>query len=72
VQFHAGGQKRNQTVRTTKTRTAALLPLTTLFAINLTVGEALIVAKAESIATIMNAMVSIMKMTSIIPAHHLA
>jgi hypothetical protein len=49
-----------------------LLPLTTLFAINLTVGEALIVAKAESIATIMNAMVSIMKMTSIIPAHHLA
>ena len=65
--FYAGGQKRNQAVSTTETRAAALLPLTVLLAMPLTVGEALVVATAASVATITNAMADIKKITSIIP-----
>jgi hypothetical protein len=65
-QFYTGDQKKNQTVSATVARKAAALPLTTLLAVTLTVGEALVVAKAASVATITNAMVSANKMTSII------
>jgi hypothetical protein len=67
MQFYAGGQKRNQAVSTTETRAAALLPLTVLLAMPLTVGEALVVATAASVATITNAMAIIGKIMSIIP-----
>jgi hypothetical protein len=66
-QFYVGGQKKNQAISATETRAAAKLPLTTLLAIPLTVREPLVVATAASVATITNAMVSIKKMTSIIP-----
>ena len=62
-----GGQKKKKTVSATVTRKAAALPLTNLLAATLTVGEALVVARAASVATITNAMVSTKKMTSIIP-----
>ena len=65
----AGGQQRNQTANTTDIRTAAALPLTTLSAIALTVGEALVVASAASVAEITNAMAVSRKVTSIIPVH---
>jgi hypothetical protein len=65
--FYTGGQKKNQKVSATDTRKAAALPLTTLLAITLTVGEALVVAKAAIVAAITNAMLSTKKMTSIIP-----
>ena len=65
----AGGQQRNQTANTTDIRTAAALPLTTLSAIALTVGEALVVASAASVAEITNAMAMSRKVTSIIPVH---
>ena len=65
----AGGQQRNQTANTTDITTAAALPLTTLSAITLTVGEALVVASAASVAAITNAMAMSRKVTSIIPVH---
>ena len=43
---------------------AAALPLTTLLAITLTVGEALVVATAASVATITNARASSRQITS--------
>src|SRR4029077_9276522 len=66
-QLYTGGQKKNQTVSATDTRKAAALQLTSLLAITLTDGEVLVVARAASVATITNAMVSTKKMTSIIP-----
>jgi hypothetical protein len=66
-QFYTGGQRRNQAVSATETRAAALLPLTTALAMPLTFREALVVATAASVATIMNAMAVIGKITSIIP-----
>ena len=69
VQFYTGGQTKNQAVSTTETRAAALLPLTTLSAMQLTVREALIVATAASVATITNATAIIRKIRSIIPVH---
>jgi hypothetical protein len=67
MKYYAGGQKRNQAVSTTETRAAALLPLTVLLAMPLTVDEALVVATAASVATITNAMAIIGKIMSIIP-----
>ena len=52
-QLYTGGQKKNHTVSTTLTTKAAALLLTTLMAVTLTVGEALVVARAASVATIM-------------------
>jgi hypothetical protein len=66
-QFYTGGQKKNQTVSDADTKKAAALPLTTLLAVTLTVGEALVVARAASVAAITSAMVSTKKMTSNIP-----
>lgn len=65
--FYTGGQKKNHAVSTTETRAAALLPFTILSAMPLTVGEALVVARAASVATVTNAMAVIKKITSIIP-----
>ena len=67
MQFYVGGQKKNQAVSPVETRAATKLPLTTLPAMPLTGGDLLVVATAASVATIMNAMAIIEKITSIIP-----
>jgi len=67
MQFYTGGQKMSQAVSTTETRAAALLPFTILSAMPLTIGEALVVARAANVATVTNAMADIKKITSIIP-----
>jgi hypothetical protein len=67
VRSYAGGQRRNQAVSAPATRAAALLPLTTLLAMPLTVREALVVATAASVATITKARAIIGNITSSIP-----
>ena len=57
-----GGQKNNQTVSAAVTAKAVALKLTSLLALTLTVGEALVVARAASVATITNVTVSIRRM----------